>query len=359
VTTQQTAPAAGGGESTLTVLVALGANAAIAVAKAVAAVITGSAAMAAEAAHSVADTVNEVFLLVALRRSTRAADPDHPFGYGQVRYFWSLIASVSIFVTGALYSAYEGLEALLGESHELTSPLVSYVVLGVSFVLEGVSWLRGLKQVRGEAREQQLSLRRFLRANDDPTATTVVYEDSAALVGLVLAAVGITLHELTGSGVWDGVASLLIAALLALVALRLGRSNMRLLTGAGADRRMVRSIAAWLAQRREVDAVVDLLTLQLGTDQVLVCARLDFDDDLVVADVERAAVRIGEDLKRAFPDVAEVFLEPVPGDDPEVRQRVRDRYGDVIADRLAGTSTGASPRLDPSAQPSAAEVPHR
>jgi cation diffusion facilitator family transporter len=326
--------AGGGGESTVTVLVALGSNLLVAIAKIVAAVITGSASMSAEAAHSVADTVNEVLLLTALRSSARPADRSHPLGYGRARYFWAFVAAGSIFVTGALFSAFEGIEALITPDKRLDDPIVNYIVLGVAFLLEGTSLLRGVSQTRTEAREDRRSLREFLRVNDDPTVTTVVFEDSAALVGLVLAAAGNVLHEITGSGTYDGIASILIAVLLAGVALRLGRTNMRLLTGVQADPRLVRALIVWLGDQPEIDAVVDLLTVQLGADQVLLCARLDIDDTLVAADVERAMVRIGEEVRTQFSDIAEVFLEPVPRHDPVVRDRVRARYGEVIATRM-------------------------
>ncbi|TNM68323.1 cation transporter [Streptomyces sp. NP160] len=330
-----------GGESTITVLVALGANLAVAVAKGVAAVITGSASMAAETAHSFADTLNQVFLLIALKGSTRPADRAHPFGYGRVRYFWALLAAGSIFVTGALYSAYEGVHALTSGEHDVESPLINYVVLGVAFVLEGVSLLRGLQQTRGEARQHRLGFRDFLRTSDDPTATTVVFEDSAALIGLVLAAAGNVLHQVTGHAYWDGVASLAIAVLLAAVALRLGLANKRLLTDVQADPRLVRAVLVHLGDEPEVEAVVDLLTLTLGTDSVLVCARLDLDDDLGAADVERATVRIGDGVREAFPDVAEVFLEPVPRHDQGVRERVRSRYGDRLAEYMVHEASGS------------------
>jgi len=323
--------AGGGGESTATVLVALGANLAVAVAKGFAAVVTGSASMAAETAHSFADTVNQVLLLTALRGSRRPADRTHPFGYGRVRYFWALLAAVSIFVTGALYSAYEGVTALLSEEHEVVSPVVNYVVLGVAFLLEGFSLLKGYRQTRTEAAEHDQTLRAFLRTSDDPTATTVVFEDSAALIGLVLAAAGTAVHQVTGQSWGDGIASLLIAALLAAVALRLGRANKRLLTDVQADPRLVRAVLVHLGDEPEVDAVVDLLTLTLGTDQVLVCARLDLDDDLSGAEVERAMVRIAAGLEETFLEVVEVFLEPVPRQDEVVRERVRTRYGDRLA----------------------------
>lgn len=332
-----------GGESTTTVLVAMGANLAVTLAKGVAAVITGSSAMAAETAHSLADTVNEVLLLTALRRSGRPADRSHPLGYGQVRYFWAFLAAVSIFVTGSLFSAYEGVKALAGGSNELESPLVSFVVLGIAFVLEGASLVRGIAQTRAEAREHRQDYAEFLRTSDDPTATTVVFEDSAALVGLVLAAAGVALHEITGSGVYDGVASLLIAVLLAAVAVRLGRSDMRLLTSSQADPRLVRALVVALGDEPEVDAVVDLLTLQMGTDQVLVCARLDVVDDVDGAGLERAMVRIDESLRERFTDVYEVFLEPVPRHDEAVRARVRARYGADLAERMVGEAASDGP----------------
>jgi divalent metal cation (Fe/Co/Zn/Cd) transporter len=153
---------------------------------------------------------------------------------------------------------------------------VSYVVLGVALVLESVSLTKAVGQTRREAREHDQRFRTFLRYSDDPTATTVVFEDSAAVIGLVLAAGGIALHQVTGSSVWDAVASLLIAALLAVVAVRLGRANMRLLTGVQADPRVVRGIVEWLGEQPEVVAVVDLLTVLVGTDQVVVGAGWTF-----------------------------------------------------------------------------------
>jgi cation diffusion facilitator family transporter len=310
----------------MTVLVALAANAAIMVAKGVAAVLTGSAAMAAETAHSAADTGNEINLLTGLRRSDRPADRRHPLGYGRERYFWTFIAAVSIFVSGAVFSAYEGVRALLGEEGELTSPLVSYIVLGVAFVLEGISWVRALRQVRAEARAEKLTVRQLLRASDDPTMTTVFYEDSAALVGLLVAAAGVGLHELTGSTLPDAVASLVIAAVLAGVAFELARANRHLLIGSQADPRLVRGVTRWLAAQPDVDTVVDLITQRTGTDRVLVCARLDLSDSLDAATVEQRVIEMDEALREEFPDVHEVFLAPAPRTDKGLRERVQRRY---------------------------------
>ncbi|MEV6235057.1 cation diffusion facilitator family transporter [Saccharopolyspora shandongensis] len=316
-----------GGESTLTVLVALGINLAIAVMKAFAGVITGSAAMLSEAAHSVADTCTEVFLLTALRRSGKPADARHPFGYGKERYFWSLIAAMSIFVSGAVFAFIEGFRTLLGPPEEQTQPLVGYVVLALAFVLEGVSWLRAMRQVRAEAAESGDTILHHLRISDDPTVKTVLLEDSAALAGLLLAFAGLGLHQLTGSSAWDGLASVAIGALLAAVAYTMARTNLGLLIGQQADRRLLAAVRSRLAEQPEVDFVVDVLSMNTGTDRVLFCARLDFAATLDSTELERAVVRIDSMLRAEFAELDEVFLEPVPREDPELRARVLARYG--------------------------------
>ncbi|KAA2248431.1 cation transporter [Solihabitans fulvus] len=319
-----------GGESTLTVLLAGGVNLAIALMKLFAGLATGSAALLSEAAHSVADTFTEVLLLTALRRSGRPADRRHPFGYGKERYFWSLLAAVSIFASGAMFAFYEGFRTVFGPQQEQSNVLVGHVVLAVAFVLESVSWTQAVRQVLREARAEERTVRAYLRYSDDPTSKTVLFEDSAALVGLVIAFAGLGLHQLTGSSVWDGVASLAIGVLLAVVAYLLGRTNRGLLIGRQADPRLVRRIRDRLAAVPEVEQVVDLLTMLTGTDSVLLCARLDFDDALGAADLERACVRIDGELRAEFTDLDEIFLEPVPRNDPELRARVLARYGDIL-----------------------------
>jgi cation diffusion facilitator family transporter len=318
------------GESTLTVVLAGAVNLAIAVMKAIAGVITGSGALLSEAAHSVADTITELLLLTALRRSSKPPDRVHPFGYGKERYFWSLLAAVSIFASGALFAFYEGFSTIFGEAREQTSSIVGYAVLGLAFVLESVSWTQAHRQVRREAAEQKRSLLEYLKLVDDPTPKTVFLEDSAALVGLVLAFAGIVLHHLTGSAVWDGLASIAIGALLAVVAYILGRTNLRLLVGRQADPVLVRGVRDLLASAPEIEVVVDLQTMLLGTDQVLVCARVDFDDALGAADVERTCVRLADELSRTCGDVTEVFIEPVPRTDPDLRAAVLARYGNPV-----------------------------
>jgi cation diffusion facilitator family transporter len=322
----------GGGGSTLTVVVALAANASIAVMKAVAGLLTGSAAMLAEAAHSVADTTTEGLLLAALRQSERPADRQHPFGYGKVRFFWSLIAAVSIFVTGALFSGFEGVRTILGSGEDQALAWVAFLVLGLSFLMEGASWMKAVRQIRREQSDEGQQLLEYLRLTDDPTVKTVFLEDTAALIGLLLAFGGVGLHLLTGSAFWDGLASLLIGVLLAMVAYLLGRTNMRLLIGQQADRRLVRAVYARLSATPEINQVVDLLTMLTGTDKVLLCARVDFIDPLSADDVERACVRIDDELRREFTDLDEIFIEPVPRADPALRARVANRYGSVLRD---------------------------
>jgi cation diffusion facilitator family transporter len=331
------------GESLLTVLLALGANVAVAIAKAVAGILTGSAALLSESAHSVADCGTELFLLTALRRSAKPADARHPFGYGKERYFWSLLAAVSIFTAGALFSIYQGVETLTGHPEDHKNVLVGYLVLAASAVLESISLTQAIRQVRAEQAKDDLPLWLYLRRSDDPTVKTVLYEDSAALVGLTLAFGGLGLTQLTGNPMWDGIASLLIGVLLVLVAYLLGSTNMNLLIGRQADPRLVYAIRDRLAAQPEVEVVVDLLTMLTGTDRVLVCARLDFVDTVTTADLERACVRIDDELRGEFPDLDEIFLEPVPRTDPHLQARVRARYG---PDRLSAPERTVSKPTD-------------
>jgi len=246
---------------------------------------------------------------------------------------------VSIFVSGAVFAAIEGVRTLLSPAQESASATLSYTVLGIAFVLEGLSWVKATRQVRAEADTNRQSFTDYLRSTDDPTVKAVFFEDSAALIGLVLAFGGIFVHELTGSSLGDAVASLLIAALLTGVAYLLARTNRDLLIGSQADPRLLRAIAGWLAGRPEVDALVDLMTQRIGTDRLLVCARVDFVDGLDAAGVENAALAMDRGLREHFEDVVEVFIEPVPRSDQALRQTVRDRYGDRIAKAIEDTAT--------------------
>ena len=304
----------GGDESTGTVILAGSANFAIAIAKLVGGLISGSTAMLAEAAHSFADTLNQVFLMAALKRSKKPADAQHPFGYGMERYFWSLIAAVGIFVLGAGYSIYEGIHAIL-KPEELGSLLISYLVLAMSFLFEGTSWLKAVRQLHGEAKEQGRGTIEHIRTTPDPTAKTVAFEDSAALIGIVLAATGITLHRLTGQGFWDGLASVLIGLLLVGVAYSLGSQNMNALIGEALPEDTVSSIRRTIAGSPGIDSVVEVMTMRMSPEEVIVAARVDLDDDATVDELEEAADEVERRLREKHPEVRHVFLDPT--DEPD------------------------------------------
>ncbi|MER7492546.1 cation diffusion facilitator family transporter [Streptomyces pharetrae] len=302
----------GGGESTFTVIVAAVANLGIALAKAVAGVLSGSSAMLSEAAHSVADTVTEVLLLTALRRSGKPADEEHPLGHGPERYIWAMLAAVATFVGGSVFSLYDGIRTLVA-GEELGDPLVSYVVLAVAFLLEGYSLRTGVKQARGEAVRFRAPLRRYLRHTPDTAVKAVVMEDSAALIGLVLAAGGLLGGQLTGSGVFDGAASLLIGVLLLYVAWVLGRSNAELLIGRPLPAPMRQRIRDEPLGVAEIEAVLELTTLVQGPREALVAAKVDFRDVSTAAQIERACERAERRLREVFPGVRRVYLDPTPG----------------------------------------------
>ncbi|HEX3784057.1 MAG TPA: cation diffusion facilitator family transporter [Pseudonocardiaceae bacterium] len=299
-------------ESLGTVVLAGVMNLGIAAAKAVGGVLSGSSAMLSEAAHSVADTVTEVLLLTALRRSAKPADEHHPLGYGPERYFWAFLASVATFVGGAVFSVYTGIHTILA-GEEAGNPLVSYLVLAAAFIMEGASLLRGIRQTAREARRLRSPYFRYLALMPDTTVKAVVFEDSAALVGLVLAAAGLALRQVTGSGVWDGISSLLIGGMLAYVAVTLGRDNMSLLIGRSVTSELLGQIREEILAPGAVVQVGQLVAVLLGPDEVLVAAKVDFVDDTSGGAIEQACEEVERRLRDRFPVVRQVFLDPTPG----------------------------------------------
>ncbi|MDI5963409.1 cation diffusion facilitator family transporter [Streptomyces sp. SL13] len=298
------------GETRKTVWVALGANLLIAVAKLAGGLIAGSPALLSEAAHSVADSLNEVFLLASLKRSRRPADAIHPFGYGKERFFWSLIAAVGIFVTGGCFSFFQGVQALRSGSEESTTGyVVGLAVLVAALFAEGTSLARALTQVAAEARAGGRSLLAAVRAGDDPALRTVVAEDSAACVGVLLAIAGMALHMATGDSVFEAVASLLIGVLLVYVAYTLGRSAKDQLIGEAADPELQRRIRDFLDEQPEIDAVAAALTMRLAPDSLMLAARVDLVPGVDSEDVEDALVRIKRALRAECPTVDQIFLD--------------------------------------------------
>jgi cation diffusion facilitator family transporter len=297
-----------------TVYIALGANAAIALAKFAGGLIAGSSAMLSEAAHSVADTMNQLFLLASLRFSQRRPDVEHPFGYGKERFFWSFMAAVVIFVSGAVFSAFEGIERIAAGASEKESFGVAYAVLGFALVAEGISLARAVRQTRAEAAAAERRHVEFVRRSRDPTTKTVLFEDTAAVVGVVLALVGVAASQVTGNPAWDGVASLAIAVLLAIVAIGLGHQTYELLLGQSAEPEERSAIEGVLERHPGVVAAGDLFTMVLAPDRLLVAAHIDVADDSTGDGVERMTAELEAQLREEVPTVWRVFLDPTPRD---------------------------------------------
>jgi cation diffusion facilitator family transporter len=315
-----------GSESAGTVIVAGVVNLGIAVAKFIGGLISHSSAMLSEAAHSVADTVTEVFLFVALKRGEKPPDEKHPFGYGRETYFWAFLASLMTFLVGAGFSIYQGVSTIITREPG-GPPLVSYLVLAVSFVLEGISFRKAIKQVRGAARKWGTSPKGYLKGTTDTTVKAVTFEDAAALVGLVLAAIGLALEQLTGDPLWDGVSAVLIGALLIVVAFILARANKSLLIGQSASPMIEQQLREDIAALEHVDAVPLLLTSVIGPGKILVAAKVDFDDSSTVADIEAVADEAERRLVARHEGVTYVFLDPTPGDGRARAQAHRPQKG--------------------------------
>ncbi|MER5702001.1 cation diffusion facilitator family transporter [Micromonospora sp. NPDC002296] len=298
-------------ESVGTVVVAGAANLAIAVAKLAAGLISGSAAMLSEAAHSVADTTTEALLYLALRRGARPADVRHPFGYGKESYVWAFLAALFTFVAGAGFAITHGVTTILVHEHS-GNYLVSYVVLAVSFAIESVSLARAVRQIRRESRRWRTTPRRFLRLTADTTVKAVFLEDSAALVGLLLAAAGLTLSHWTGEELYDGLASIAIGVLLLIVAGTLAKANISLLVGRAIPERLRLEIEQELNGLPAVERIDTLLTMQLGPDDILVAAKVDFRDEATGAVIEAAAEEAERRLTERYPEIGYVFLDPTP-----------------------------------------------
>ncbi|HEV7897078.1 MAG TPA: cation diffusion facilitator family transporter [Planosporangium sp.] len=259
--------------SVRTVVIAVLVNLTIAGAKGLAAVLTGSAALWAETAHSLADTGNEVLLYVGLRRSDRPADERHPFGYGQERWFWTFLAAMGIFVVGGIFSIAEGIAAML-HPRPLEDVPVGIAVLVVSFVLEAVSWRTARAQLREEARARRRSMAEHLRRASDPTATTVLLEDTAALVGITVALLAIALHWLTGWAGWDAGAGVLIGLLLVGVAYLVARRSKGLLIDESAPPDVLDRLRERIREETWVRRIESLTAVYIGPGRLLVTARL-------------------------------------------------------------------------------------
>ncbi|MFD9666600.1 cation diffusion facilitator family transporter [Rhodococcus sp. NPDC059968] len=301
-----------GGESARTVIVAFGANVGVAIAKSVAATMTGSASMVAEAAHSWADTGNQVLLLIANRRSARAADEDRPLGYGREAYVWSLLAAVGLFVAGGTVSVWHGLTELLHDPDTGEDYLIAYLVLAIAFVLEGTSLLRAIRQLRGEAHDHDRDVLDYALETSDPTVRAVFAEDSAAIVGIVIAAAAIA-----GAAVWDAIGSILVGVLLGSVAVVLIDRNRRFLTGEPGSSALRDAAVERIAQLPDVATVRFVRIEYTGPKQIFLVASVDLVGDHAESHIAHTLRKLEQELERN-PHIVDAVLTVADPDEQDV-----------------------------------------
>lgn len=285
---------------------ALAGNALIAVTKFIAAGITGSSAMLSEGIHSVVDTGNQGLLLYGMARAKRPADQKHPFGYGAELYFWSFVVAILIFAVGSGVSIYEGVQKLLNP-HPVTSPLVNFVVLGLAMLFEGAAWTlayRAFNRIRGSA-----SLIQAVRQSKDPTIFTVLFEDTAAMLGLVVAAIGVAVTAYLGFEWADGAASIVIGLILAGTAVALAIETKSLLIGEAAAPELVADVRAIVEATPTIAALNEVRTLHRGPQDILLALSVDFEDNLTAGKVEQAIYQLELAIKDRFPQVRRLFIE--------------------------------------------------
>ncbi len=296
------------GSSKIVIYAALAGNCAIALTKFAASWWTGSGAMFSEALHSLVDTSNQGFLLLGLRRSARPASKRHPFGHGMEIYFWAFIVALMIFALGGAASIYEGIRRLL-DPEPIRDPWLNYLVLGISFLIEALSLRVAWRELRRS--QPGRTMLAALRGSKDPSVFSIFCEDSAALVGLTIAGVGLTLAHLLEEPRFDAVASLAIGGILILTAIFLARETLSLMTGESASVEVLASVRATLESDRRIQRIEEILSMHLGPCDILLGISLDFDDDMTSEEIEDAIHDLGERLRASQPSITRVFVRPV------------------------------------------------
>jgi cation diffusion facilitator family transporter len=296
----------GKGESKIAVVAAIVGNLIIAIIKFIAGAFTGSSAMISEGIHSLVDTGNGVLILMGMRRSTAPADAEHPFGHGKELYFWTLIVAISIFGIGGGMSVYEGITHLLHPVH-VENPWPNYIVLAIAALVEGTSFIIAMRQMN--AARGRVGVARFIRTSKDPALFTVVFEDSAAILGLVVAFLGIWLGQLTGSPLFDGAASVLIGVILMGVAFLLARESKGLLIGEGVEPAVLADMRQIVAAEAAVDGIGDVRTMYMGPEDLLVNLDVAFRAGLPAEEIHEAVGRIEAALKSAYPEIGRIYIE--------------------------------------------------
>ncbi len=283
-------------------------NGLIAITKMIASAITGSSAMLSEAVHSIVDTGNQGLLLWGIRRSSRPADERHPFGYGMELYFWTFVVAILIFAIGAGVSLYEGFSKL-NHPKEVKYIHINYLVLGFAVIFEGWAWSVAFREFR--KRKGKLGYLKAVQLSKDPTVFTVLFEDSAAMLGLMAAFIGLLLTQWTGNPVYDALASIVIGLILSLTAMLLAYESKGLLIGEAASREVVASIREIVNGKPEILTINEILTMHMGPEDVLLNISLDFHDyDYINAgEVEKTITQLEMQIKKKHPEIARIFIE--------------------------------------------------
>ncbi len=290
------------------VIAAMIGNGLIAITKIIATAITGSSAMLSEAVHSIVDTGNQALLLWGIRRSSRPADERHPFGYGMELYFWTFVVAILIFAIGAGVSLYEGISKF-NQPKEIKHIYINYIVLGFAMIFEGFAWSVAFREFR--RRKGKLGYLKAIQVSKDPTVFTVLFEDSAAMLGLTAAFVGLLLTQWSGNPVCDALASIVIGLILSLTAMLLAYESKGLLIGEAASREVISSIRKIVSERPEILSINEILTMHMGPEDVLLNISLDFHDyDYINAgEVERTITQLETQIKKKHPEIARIFIE--------------------------------------------------
>lgn len=285
---------------------ALIANGIIAIMKFIAAAITGSSAMFSEGIHTTVDTGNQLMLLLGLRRATKTADKKHPFGYGKEIYFWSFIVAIMVFAIGAGISIYEGIHSVL-DPHPIENVLVSYGVLGFAMIITGVAWYFAFKEFRNV--KGDLGYFEAVQKEKNPTTFVVLFEDSAALLGLFVAMLGIALSQWTGMPVFDGIASIVIGLILGGTATWLAYETKGLLIGESARTDVIDDVERMVDSYKSITKVNEVLTLHMGPDYILLTISVNFKDELRVGEIEASIDQISTQIKEKYPRINRIFIE--------------------------------------------------
>ncbi len=294
--------------STRSIYAAMAANIAIGIAKFVGAAISGSSAMLSEGIHSVVDSVNEVLLLYGLKQSQKDPDEDHPLGHSQEIYFWSLMVAVLIFALGGGVSIYEGFNAFQ-HPVESSSPIVSYGVLGMAALFESTALYISIREFNKERPQGEINFWQALRRSKDPASFVVIFEDTAALLGIAVALLGVSLSEWTRNGIYDGLASIIIGVILTIVAIVLVAETKGLLTGESALPEVRSSIKSIVVDDEAVVKMESPITLHLGPSDILLALNIEFKDDLSSDQIEAAIRRIEASIRESHEDIKRIFIE--------------------------------------------------